>query len=68
MIKIVADTTSCLPVSLAKSLGIYYIPQEIVIGEETYRDDTQMNATEFLQRQRTSPILPKTCCAGTDLL
>lgn len=64
MIKIVADTTSCLPVSLAKSLGIYYIPQEIVIGEETYRDDTQMNATEFLQRQRTSPILPKTSAPG----
>jgi DegV family protein with EDD domain len=64
MVKIVADTTSCLPVDLAKKLGIYYIPQEIVIGEETYRDDTQMNATEFLRRQRTSPVLPKTSAPG----
>lgn len=64
MVKIVADTTSCLPVDLAKSLGIYYIPQEIVIGEETYRDDTEMNATQFLQRQRTSPVLPKTSAPG----
>jgi DegV family protein with EDD domain len=64
MIKIVADTTSCLPVDLAKKLGIYYVPQEIVIGEETFRDDTQMNATQFLQRQRTSSVLPKTSAPG----
>ncbi len=64
MVKIVADTTSCLPVDLAKKLGIYYVPQEIVIGEETYRDDTQMNAMQFLQRQRTSSVLPKTSAPG----
>lgn len=64
MVKIIADTTSCLPVELAKQEGIYYVPQEIVIGEETYRDDYQMNATEFLKRQRSSPVLPKTSAPG----
>lgn len=64
MVRIVADTTSCLPVDLANKLGIYYVPQEIVIGEETFRDDTQMNAIEFLKRQRSSPVLPKTAAPG----
>jgi DegV family protein with EDD domain len=64
MVKIIADTTSCLPVDLAKNLGIYYVPQEIVIGEESFRDDTQMNAIEFLKRQRTSQVMPKTAAPG----
>ena len=64
MVRIVADTTSCLPVDLARQKGIYYVPQEIVIGEETYRDDTQMNPIEFLKRQRSSAVLPKTSAPG----
>lgn len=60
MVKIVADTTSCMTLQEAQEKGIYYIPQIIVIGEETYRDDTEMNPIEFLERQRTSSVLPKT--------
>jgi DegV family protein with EDD domain len=67
MVKIVADTTACLPVEQAKQLGIYYLPQIIVIGEETYRDDSEMNVMEFLNRQRTSPILPKTAAPPPSL-
>jgi DegV family protein with EDD domain len=60
VIKIVADTTSCISPAEAKQLGIYYLPQIIVFGEETFRDDTEMNAISFLKRLRTSPVLPKT--------
>ena len=60
MIKIVADTTSCLFVKEAADRGIAYIPQIIIIGEETFRDDTEMDANEFLRRQKKGPILPKT--------
>ncbi len=60
MVRIVADTTSCLPVDIAKQQGIFYVPQIIVIGEESYRDDSEMNSIEFLRRQKTSPVLPKT--------
>ena len=60
MVKIIADTTSCLSIQDAARLGVYYIPQIIVIGEKTYRDDTEMDAREFLRQQKTSPILPKT--------
>lgn len=60
MVKIIADTTSCLSLAQAQALGIYYVPQIIVIGDQTYRDDTEMTPIEFLKRQRVSPVLPKT--------
>jgi DegV family protein with EDD domain len=60
MVKIIADTTSCISPAEAEQLGIYYLPQIIVFGEETYRDDTEMDPRTFLKRQRISPVLPKT--------
>ena len=60
MVKIIADTTSCISPAEAKQLGIYYIPQLIVFGEETYRDDSEMDSRQFLKRLRGSQVLPKT--------
>lgn len=60
MIRIIGDTTSCIPPAEAEELGIYYLPQIIVFGEETYRDDSEMDPRTFLKRQRISPVLPKT--------
>lgn len=60
MIHIIADTTSCIPVEEANQKGLGYIPQIIVFGDETYRDDTEMNSKLFLQRLRASSTLPKT--------
>jgi fatty acid kinase fatty acid binding subunit len=60
MIKIIADTLSNIPPEEARKLGVYYIPQIIVFGEETYRDDSEMDAVTFLKRLRASQELPKT--------
>lgn len=60
MVTIIADTTSCISVSEAQELGIPYIPQIIVIGEESYRDDTEIDSPTFLSKLRSSPTLPKT--------
>lgn len=60
MITIVADTTSCLPLETAASLGIPYLPQFIIFGDQTYRDDTELNSDAFLQRLKASTSLPKT--------
>jgi DegV family protein with EDD domain len=60
MIKIIADTTSCLTPAEASQLEIHYLPQIIVFGNETYRDDTEMDAQTFIQRLQTSSVLPKT--------
>lgn len=60
MIQIIADTLSNISPTEAKDLGVEYIPQIIVFGEETYRDDTEMDPVTFMKRLRTSQMLPKT--------
>jgi DegV family protein with EDD domain len=60
MVKIVADTTSGLPREMLKALGIPLIPQIVCFGEESFRDDTEMNTASFLQKLKDSVELPKT--------
>jgi DegV family protein with EDD domain len=60
MIRIIADTTCGIPPEDAKKLGIKFIPQFIVFGEKTYRDDTEMNSASFLEKLAASSMLPKT--------
>jgi fatty acid-binding protein DegV len=48
MVRIVADTTSGLPPERLKSLGIPLIPQIVVFGEESYRDDSELDTDTFL--------------------
>jgi len=60
MIRIVADTTSTISVEEAKNLGIYYLPQIIVFGDKSYRDDNEITTEEFLEKLRKSTSLPKT--------
>lgn len=60
MTKIVADTTSSLPLELAAQLGISMIPQLVIFGEATYRDDTELTTADFLRKLRASTSLPKT--------
>jgi len=60
MIKILTDTTSTITVEEAKNLGIYYLPQIIVFGDKSYRDDNEITTEEFLEKLRKSASLPKT--------
>jgi DegV family protein with EDD domain len=41
-------------------LGISYLPQLIIFGDQTYRDDTEIDTTTFLEKLRNSSSLPKT--------
>ncbi|RPH59305.1 MAG: DegV family protein [Chloroflexi bacterium] len=60
MTKIVADTTSGLPLEMAAQLGIPMIPQIVIFGEQSFRDDTELTTAEFLKKLRGSATLPKT--------
>jgi DegV family protein with EDD domain len=60
MVTIVADTTSGLPRETATRLGIPLIPQIVMFGEESYRDDTELDTAAFLQKLKASKELPKT--------
>ncbi len=60
MIQVITDTTSGLPRSVAEAYGIPLLPQIVIFGEESFRDDTELDTREFLRRLRASPTLPKT--------
>lgn len=60
MVKIIADTLSCLSMEKAKELGVPLIPQIIEFGEQSFRDDTEMDSDTFLKKLRASTTLPKT--------
>ncbi len=60
MIRIITDTTSGLPRHIAQELGIPFLPQIIVFGEQSFRDDTEIDTPTFLQKLRASTQLPKT--------
>jgi DegV family protein with EDD domain len=60
MIRIVADTTSTIAPQEAESLGIFYIPQIIIFEDKAYRDDNEITTREFLEKLRSSQVLPKT--------
>jgi len=67
MVKIVADTTSGLAREILKSLGIPLIPQIVVFGEESFRDDTELDTAAFLAKLKASKELPKTAAPAPAL-
>ncbi|MHC1784835.1 MAG: DegV family protein [Anaerolineaceae bacterium] len=67
MIQIIADTTASLPLDQAKSLGIPYLPQIIIFGEESFRDDSEMDTDTFLIKLKASNTLPKTAAPAPEL-
>lgn len=60
MIKIVADTTCCIPVERLQALGIDFVPQIITFGDTSYRDDFELTTEAFLEKLRASKNLPGT--------
>jgi DegV family protein with EDD domain len=67
MVRIIADTTSGLPREMLKSLRIPLIPQIVVFGEESYRDDTELDTAAFLVKLKASKELPKTAAPAPAL-
>jgi DegV family protein with EDD domain len=60
MVKIIADTTSSIPPLEASRMGFAYLPQIIIFGDESYRDDCEIDTPVFLQKLRASTTMPKT--------
>jgi len=60
MVHIIADTTSSLTLEMAKQLGVDFFPQIINFGDESFRDDTELDTATFLAKLKAAPTLPKT--------
>ena len=67
MVRIVADTTCGLPRNIFTSLGIPLIPQIVCFGEDSYRDDTELDTDTFLRKLKASKDLPKTAAPPPQL-
>ena len=67
MVRIVADTTCGLPRNIFTSLGIPLIPQIVCFGEDSYRDDTELDTDTFLRKLKASKYLPKTAAPPPQL-
>ena len=67
MVTIFADTTSSMSLAEAQELGIEFFPQIIIFGNETFRDDTEINSKEFLTKLVASSALPKTAAPPPSL-
>ncbi|MCF6277766.1 MAG: DegV family protein [Anaerolineales bacterium] len=60
MVKIVTDTTSGLSPEDARAHGVFLVPQIVNFGEESYRDDSELDTETFLRKLRASNALPQT--------
>lgn len=60
MIRIIADTTCSLPRQQLQDLGIAFLPQIIIFGNESFRDDNEIDTSTFLRKLRAASELPKT--------
>ena len=60
MVKVVTDSTSDLPINVAKELGIEIIPVFLVWEGKSYRDGIDIKPDEFYSRLAISNIMPTT--------
>lgn len=60
MLRIVADTTSGLTPEHARQHGFDLLPQLVIFGEHSFRDDTELDSAAFLSKLRASAQLPTT--------
>ena len=55
MIKIVTDSASGIAPELARQYGISVIPLYVHFGNETFRENVDIQLPEFLARLKTAP-------------
>jgi fatty acid kinase fatty acid binding subunit len=67
MVKIITDTTACLPDEVARRYQIPIIPQIINFENDSYYEGVQMDNAAFMQRLRSSSRLPKTAAPPPEL-
>lgn len=67
MVRIIADTTSCLDREVAEKYQIPVIPQVINFGEESYFEGQDMDIDSFMRRLTSNKVTPKTAAPPPEL-
>lgn len=67
MVKIIADTTSCLSQEIAGKYDIAVIPQVINFGDDSYYEGVEMDSAAFMARLISTADLPQTAAPPPQL-
>ena len=67
MVKIITDTTSCLPTVIQSRFNIPVVPQTIHFGEDSYIENRDIDIDKFMTLLSQSKILPKTAAPSPEL-
>lgn len=67
MVKIITDTTACLPDEIAGKYGIPVMPQVINFADDSYYEGVDMDFAAFMARLKTSAELPQTAAPPPQL-
>jgi DegV family protein with EDD domain len=67
MVKIITDTTACLPVAVQQTYQIPVIPQMIHFGDQSFTEGQDIDNHTFLNLLKSSAVLPKTAAPPPDL-
>jgi DegV family protein with EDD domain len=59
-VRIVTDTTACLPQEYAVAHAIEVVPQVIRFGQESFLEEREISYDEFVRRLKSSAELPST--------
>ena len=59
-VRVVTDSTSDLPLGIARELGITVVPLNVHFGTEVFKDGIDLNTDEFFDRLLGGPIFPTT--------
>ncbi|WP_458411847.1 DegV family protein [Schinkia sp. CFF1] len=57
---VVTDSTAYLPQKLREQLHIEMCPLNVIFGTESYQEELEMTATDFYEKVKQAPELPKT--------
>lgn len=60
MVRIISDTLSSIPVAEARNMNLPFLPQIVIFGEDSFRDDSEIDSETFIERLKKSNVLPKT--------
>jgi DegV family protein with EDD domain len=66
-IRIITDTTAGLPPEFVEEFGITVMPQMVIFGDKTYRDDSELDTRLFLEMLESAPDLPQTAATPPEL-
>jgi len=59
-VRVVTDSTSDLPLELARAHGIHVVPLLVIFGDRTFHDGVDLGAREFYERLETGKASPRT--------